>query len=562
MSASSINLSDLLKMKHVEQLLSLGLDIGLELMFVTDTNDNILVQTAQANIPEEVLKDFVVAIQTNDQSQLFKNESYDVSRTPIEVHGHQAGYVLGIAFNPNPKSAQRLAGTTQLIGQTLSEQAYKEYELKSLSTELLSRYEELTLLYEISQTIGSVFEATTICDISLGMAMQVLKANRGFIALMNDEETYLDVVAVRGIKGFKGWTVPVGQGITGYVAASAEHVLLDAREPTVDLTATQELHHSDKFQAPAEATLSVPLMLSIDQMTERKGVLGVITLVGKPPGERFSAGDAKLLTTLSAQVTTAIHNSRLVSALREAERVQQQIKIAAQIQQSLLPKEAPRMSGITLAGRCVSAANVGGDYYDFVIDETNQLTFLIADASGHNVGSALMMVTARSLVRYEIARGKSLSAIIADTNRSIFDDLSQAEMFISMFCARYNPATQQLAFVNGGHNPPMLRQAASGQILSLDAEGLLLGVLDEVDFEEQSITLKQDDILVLYTDGVIEARSPNGEQFGEARLQKLLLEYDALSPDELIDRIYKRIQLYTEDRVQQDDITLLILKIS
>jgi sigma-B regulation protein RsbU (phosphoserine phosphatase) len=562
LSLASLDLSGLLKQKQLKTLLKSAIDIGLDLMFVTTAEEQILVHAARPTMPEEVLKNLLGTIQANLRAGTSLPAAYRMSRMPIEVHGQLAGFVVAVSFNDAAVDGPAVTGVAQLIGHIISEQAFKEYELKSLSAELLSRYEELTLLYEISQTIGSVFEVNTICDISLGMAMQVLRATRGFIALMNDEETYLKVIAVRGMKGFKGWEVPVGQGITGHVASTGEHVLLDAQEPAFDRPITQELRPSDRLKMPLEATLSVPLMLPVDQTTEKKGVLGVITLTGKAPGERFSAGDAKLLTTLAAQVTTAIHNSRLVSALREAERVRQQIKIAAQIQQSLLPKEAPQVPGLKLSGKCVSAANVGGDYYDFVVDEHNRLTFLIADASGHNVGSALMMVTARSLVRYEIARGKPLRSIIADTNRSIFDDLSQAEMFISMFCARFDVANGQLTFVNGGHNPPLLRQAATGQILPLDADGLLLGVLDEVEFEERSITLKTGDTLLLFTDGVIEARAPNGEQFGEVRLQKLLNDHGVLPPDELVERIYRMIRAYTEETVQQDDITLLILKLS
>ena len=559
MSSTSINLSGLINPKQVEQLFSSIFEIGAQLLLVTDLKGLVLAKVAHPTIPAEITQHFYSGSYKNGGEAI--GLPYQESRIPIEIQSQKIGYVIGIAFDVDSETARRLAATTQFAGHVLSEQVYKEYELTSLTTELLSRYEELTLLYEMSQTLGSVFDVQTICDIALEMAMQVLPAERAFIALKDDNSEDLTVIASQGVKGFVGWKVPIGQGITGYVASTGEQVLLDAQELPSGQT-TAPLKTPKKGQNPTEATLAVPLMLSVDYFREEKGILGVMTMAGKPPGEQFSAGNAKLLTTLAAQVTTAIHNSRLVRALREAERVQQQIKIAAQIQQSLLPKQSPQVPGITLAARCVSAANVGGDYYDFLTDDHDRLTLLIADASGHSVGSALMMVTARSRLRYEIALGKSLSTILADTNEAIFDDLSQAEMFISMFCARYEPATRQLTFSNAGHNPPLLHRASNNEILNLEADGLILGVLDQVEFEEKSVVLEPGDVLVLYTDGVIEARAPAGQMFGLEQFQSILTKYNSLPPDKLIDQIYKTISLYTDNAAQQDDITLLILKVT
>lgn len=557
MSNSPIKLRDLINPKQVEQLFELISEIGPELLLVVDLTGDVLAKVARPRIPQEIADHFLSGNYKNNVETI--GQPYQESRIPIEVQSHKIGHVIGLSFDVDAETARRLATTTQLAGQILSDQVYKEYELNSLTTELLSRYEELTLLYEMSQTLGSVFDVATICEIALEMAMQVLTAERAFIALKDENSENLTVVASEGIKGFVGWKVPVGQGITGYVASTGEHVVLDAQEPG---HTTAPLKTPEKGRTPSEATLAVPLMLSADYFRDDKGILGVMTLAGKPPGERFTAGDAKLLTTLAAQVTTAIHNSRLVKALREAERVQQQMKIAAQIQQSLLPKQAPQVPGVALAGRCVSAANVGGDYYDYLLDDDDRLTFLIADASGHSVGSALMMVTARSRLRYEVALGKPLSAIMGDTNAAIYDDLSQAEMFISMFCARYDPATRLLSFANAGHNPPLLRRAATGEVIQIEAEGLILGVLETVEFEEKSILLEPDDALILYTDGVIEARAPDGQMFGLEKLHGLLTNNGSLDPNEMIDQIYQTINLYTAQAAQQDDITLLVLRIT
>ena len=168
-----------------------------------------------------------------------------------------------------------------------------------------------------------------------------------------------------------------------------------------------------------------------------------------------------------------------------------------------------------------------------------------------------MMAMARSILRHEISLGNSLNEVLTNTNRVMHDDLIEAEMF----CARYDPVTRELTFVNGGHNPPMLQRAAVGKTIKLKSKGIILGLLGEVTYEEKSIVLDPGDILVLYTDGVVEARNPAKEFFGEEKLQNLLSKHHSLSPDELKDKIYKAICRHTKDAEQQDDITLLILKV-
>lgn len=380
--------------------------------------------------------------------------------------------------------------------------------------------------------------------------MQAVPAAKAFIMLKEEDSDYLTVVAARA-DGLIGWKTPIGLGISGRAAALGKPILLHEGKP---LPSDKPEHH-----APYDAVLSVPLTLSNSQGEDQ--VLGVITLAGKPHGEIFTAGDAKLVSTIATQVAIAINNARLLEAQREAERVRREMEIAAHIQQSLLPDHPPVVPGLALVGRCLPATNVGGDYYDLLVDDAGRLTLIIADVSGHSVGSALMMAMARAILRREIAEGKSPAAVLSDTNAAMLHDLTNAGLFITMFCAQYDPATRRLTFANGGHNPPLLRRAADEQILSLDSDGMLVGILEDVVYEEQTITLNSNDVLLLYTDGIVEARNPAGEQFGEERLRELLADFGVLPLPALADRIYKAVSEHSQGVAQQDDITLLILKV-
>jgi len=266
------------------------------------------------------------------------------------------------------------------------------------------------------------------------------------------------------------------------------------------------------------------------------------------------------LTAIGTQAAIAIYNSRLVEELKEAERVKREMEIARRIQMSLLPEEPPQVKGLELAGRCVPASAVGGDYYDF-FPADGQVSFLVADVSGHSVGSALMMAITRSVLRSEIARGKSPAEVLANTNAAMYEDLSQAELFITAFYISYDKRTRIITYANGGHNLPFVWRAREGSYTLLDGDGMLIGVLEDVSYEERTTELQLGDVLVLYTDGVTEARNKGGEQFGEERLYQVVEEKSHLSAQELLDEIYRRVRQFSGELAQRDDITMLIMKV-
>jgi serine phosphatase RsbU (regulator of sigma subunit) len=431
-------------------------------------------------------------------------------RTPISVDGEEVGTVVG----------DRVA--SGVIAEVLADRAAREIELTTIADELLDRYEEATLLYDLSQTLGSVFDVPTACTLALQKARAVIPA-RSSVVVLTRADGSLEVAA---------GTPLAGDEVSARVAATGTEALLHAGEDA------------------DEAFLSVPLAVSRDADAQ---VLGALTLAGRDT--RFSAGEAKLANAIASQLATAIRSSRLVDSLRSAERVQREVEIAATIQRSLLPAAPPQLARVALAGRCEPAAVVGGDYYDFIVDTEGRLSLLIADVAGHSIGSALMMAMARSVLRREVEDGKPPSDVLAATNRSLFDDLVNAGLFITAFCARYDPATNTLAYSNAGHNPPFLR--CGSEVLELDTDGAALGILRDVDFEEQRVQLAAGDVLLLYTDGVVEALDAAGAAWGEDRLRAAVAEADGAAA--LTDAVYERVRAHV-GAAQQDDVTLVALE--
>jgi serine phosphatase RsbU (regulator of sigma subunit) len=260
---------------------------------------------------------------------------------------------------------------------------------------------------------------------------------------------------------------------------------------------------------------------------------------------------------IAASRVTALHR-RIVEQQQE---LNHEVEMAASIQRGLLPARPPDVAGIELAGRCAPAAHVGGDYYDLMVDDHGGLFALIADVAGHSIGSALMMAMARTLLRRDAAQGVDPATLLGATNSAMFHDLVTAGLFITMFCARYGPVTEELTYANAGHNLPLLRRA-DGSIEELDADGAAVGILEDVTFELRTVAVRPGDALLLYTDGGVEAADPAGEPFGDHRLAELMRRDGGRPASKLIESVFAAVRSHIGGLPQKDDVTVVTLRVS
>jgi sigma-B regulation protein RsbU (phosphoserine phosphatase) len=259
---------------------------------------------------------------------------------------------------------------------------------------------------------------------------------------------------------------------------------------------------------------------------------------------------------VQADVTERLH----------AEEQRRELDIARQIQFSLLPKAPLSLPGAEVFGACVPARQVGGDYFDYFLVR-DCLDIVIADVSGHSVGSALIMAEARSLLKAEAHRAKNGAdhgpgEILAALNELLYEDLDGADSFISMFYLRYNPQSRQLRYANAGHNPPLLLRAAAPSCELMDAEGMILGVQRGVAFEEMALELVPGDRLLLYTDGIVEARDESGGFFGTGRLNRLFSSGRALTPRATVESIQAELLTFSAGAAYEDDVTLIVTQVT
>ena len=244
---------------------------------------------------------------------------------------------------------------------------------------------------------------------------------------------------------------------------------------------------------------------------------------------------------------------------RELERKRFEIETARSIQQTFLPESTPRLDGFDMAAFNLPALEVGGDFYDFIPISQGKWGIVIADVSGKGFPAALFMALSRTCVRANAMGKTTASEAICMANTLIAEDAGSG-MFVTLFYAIVDPHERQLRYVNAGHNPPLLCKGSGGDVTLLAAQGIALGVMDEITLQEVELNLAKNDVVVFYTDGITEAINGKEEQFGQERLITLVAQNSSLPAQELIDKIKSAVIDFTQGQPQFDDLTLIVLK--
>jgi sigma-B regulation protein RsbU (phosphoserine phosphatase) len=302
--------------------------------------------------------------------------------------------------------------------------------------------------------------------------------------------------------------------------------------------------------------------------SEGEQVMGILSVFSRTIVGLFTEPFLRLLLSLAGQLAQAVkiveereakerERMQKEKALLDNAKVLRELEIAKQIQLSLLPDIAPQIAGMRLAGHCLPATHVGGDYFDFFSREENIVDMVIADVSGHSVGAALIMVETRTFLR---AQSNAVN-ILPILNHLLYDDLTRAELFITMFYARYNTSTRLLDYCNAGHNLPLVFREGAYSCIELDAEGLILGVKLDVEFEEKSIQLLSGDVVLFYTDGISEAQNSAGDLFGTGRLCSLLARLHGDEPGVIISSIIAEVTQFCHPLPLNDDVSMIVLKV-
>jgi sigma-B regulation protein RsbU (phosphoserine phosphatase) len=321
------------------------------------------------------------------------------------------------------------------------------------------------------------------------------------------------------------------------------------------------------FDDPAVAELresrrpvrrSDDLLVPISAGTDLQGIL---SLGPKRSEEPYSGRDMALLESVASQTGLALENSRLTATVAEEaaqrERITNEIEIARTVQERLFPRCAPEVPGLELAGLCRPAQTVGGDYYDFFATPSGAIGLAIGDIAGKGIPAALLMASLQASLRGLTLAGISDLADLMEKLNILMYDFSPANRFATFFCCLYDPPTGCLRYSSAGHNPALLLRAATGEAVWLKTKGVALGLRRKSVYEQAEVVLEPGDCLLLYTDGVTEARNPNGDEFEDQRLLTAIRRLMGCPANGIVQGLLAGIDSFAAGADQHDDITVI-----
>ncbi len=270
--------------------------------------------------------------------------------------------------------------------------------------------------------------------------------------------------------------------------------------------------------------------------------------------------------------TMTANLERLIVVAKEKERLQSELEIAREVQGQLFPKNVPALRTLQLTGVCHPARMVSGDYYDFIHLSDSTLAFAIGDVAGKGISAALLMAAIQSTMRTQLSAGLPVAAaagngggraqhsaarLVARLNTQLYANTSP-EKYATFYFGMYDDESSTLTYTNAGHLPPILVRGGQPQLL--EVTGTVVGAFPFAEYEEQKIRLAAGDLLVAYTDGIVEPENEYGEMFGDERLTELLVKHAATSNDEIIARVVEAVREWTGAGELQDDMTMLVAR--
>jgi len=391
-------------------------------------------------------------------------------------------------------------------------------------------------LVRAGQELSANRPLTELFPVILDLAIQAVNAQRGVLLLQEG-----DILLARAHKG-EGFRIST---------AVRDRVLKDKASILV-----RDAQLDDAFKGRMSIVeQKVHTMMAVPLQTKDR-IIGIIYVDSPFILREFTKDDLNLLTVMANICAIRIENVRLAE-IEEADRIMKRdLSQAADIQNRMLPSEAPGVAGTDLAGFNAPCRTVGGDYYDFFPYRDGRVGFALGDVSGKGMPASLMMMQLHARVQLVAEDPGNLGAMMMRINKATCANCP-SNRFITFFFCVLDPSTGDLAFANAGHNPPIIVRA-SGEFEMVEGGGPVLGILAMVPYTEQRVHLERGDMIVLYSDGVTEATNSNFDEFSEERFIEVLRQYRNQPASQIVEAVTKALNGFTAGAPQADDITLLV----
>ncbi len=274
----------------------------------------------------------------------------------------------------------------------------------------------------------------------------------------------------------------------------------------------------------------------------------------RPGFMRLGSQETEVANSVASALGAAIGTRKVAEYDKE-------MRMAQELQQQILPSGPPKLAGFDLAGSCETSGDVGGDYFDYLTLPDGRVLVVVADVSGHNLASGMVMVSARASLRLLASMHGEVPQVFDELASSLYKDLSRLERFITMVGVALHPGELKIEVANAGHNPTMVYRAATGEVEEISGEDTVLGFLPKPRHETHTLDLEPDDVVFLYTDGITEAINEAGEMYEEERLKTALAKAAGGTAEEILASVLGSIEEFADKAVQGDDVSAVVVKV-
>jgi sigma-B regulation protein RsbU (phosphoserine phosphatase) len=404
----------------------------------------------------------------------------------------------------------------------------------------------LALISKVGITLLSSSTLEQTLEQIVSLVFEAVPADRCLL-MMRDEHSEEMRVAVARLRDRVGEVgeIRVSRNVMDEVVIRGKSVL------------TSDAQHDPRFASGTVVLQGVRSVLAVPLGVSEK-VFGIIYADSPIAEGRFTEDHLKVLTTLASVAAIRVENARLVEARFQQERLERELQLAMEIQQRFQPTAPPVVMGYEFQGISFPCYEIGGDYYDFIKRDDGRLVIALGDVSGKGTAAALLMSSLHASIHAQTGSHDTLVETISAVNRYLAENIP-SNRFVTLFYAELDPDSGAVSFLNAGHNPPLIVHAA-GTVEQLASGGLPLGIKADAEYREGRTHLQPGDVLVIYSDGVTEAASPNGEEFGPTRLYEVVSRNVDASAAGIRDRIESALTKFSQGTQAADDITLVIVK--
>jgi phosphoserine phosphatase RsbU/P len=447
--------------------------------------------------------------------------------------------------------------------------AVKRYLLPRIERYLSPvRYDERRILFDLSQEARQATDIDHLFGLIIGKIGEALQAEDTSLFVRNDATG--DFLCRASSSQAAGLTLARDAFVVRRLRSMARPMEIGPQDfetwdRFLDSASAAQRSVREK-EREALRQIKTRLLMPISSKDQ---LVGIVSLGHCRVRHDYDANDKELLMSIGSQLALAIENGRLTERIVADEKLRRELALAAEVQRRLLPVQAPECAVLELAGYCQPARGVGGDYYDFFKFDDQQVGIAIADVAGKGIAAALQMSTVQATLRSLVSgaaahhsnNGSSVAMMVGTLNRLLRNSTGGAN-YVTFFYAEFDESTRQLAYVNAGHNPPILFRAnGANDFRQLSCGGMFVGMFEHCGYEQEVVQMQPGDVLIGFTDGLSEAINVNGEEFGEERIMATLASTTGLTINKIRDEVVRRAATWCAGAPQHDDLTFIVLKV-